>query len=102
VSEYNEIPEDVADIEVTFKDGVTHRVPVTPEQAGRWLKGEEALGMGRGEPTVDRDGRLVEHHGLPEDPDVEPVEPEVLGVLDPKVWEAHDHDADVDAYPDEL
>jgi hypothetical protein len=36
----DEIPEDVAFLEVT-KNGVVHRVPVTPEQARRWMEGEE-------------------------------------------------------------
>jgi hypothetical protein len=55
---------DVAYVELTF-NGVVHWMAVTPEQARRWLKGEEAIGMGRGEPMVDKDGRLIEHHGLP-------------------------------------
>jgi hypothetical protein len=77
--------EHVAFVEFTSKDGVVHRVPVTPEQARRWKEGEEAIGFARGEPMVGEDGRLVEHHGLPEDPDAEEVEPTVLGVpLDPE------------------
>ena len=55
MSEHDEIPEDVAYLEATF-NGVTHRVPVTPEEARRWLKGKGAIGMGRGEPMVDDDG----------------------------------------------
>ncbi len=54
--------------EFTFPDGVVQRVPVTPEQARRWFDGQEALGMGRGEPRVDEDGRLVEHDGIPKNP----------------------------------
>ena len=83
MSEHDEF-EDVRYLEVTVK-GVVHRVPIPPEQARRWLEGEEAIGFGRGEPMVGEDGRLIEHHGWPEDPDAEPVEPEVLGVpLDPE------------------
>jgi hypothetical protein len=57
-------PSDVAYQEFVFK-GVAHRIPVTAERARRWLEGEEATGTGRGEPFVDKDGRLIEHHGLP-------------------------------------
>ena len=79
--------EDVIWVELTF-DGVVHRMSMSPEQARRWLEREEAIGMGRGEPMVEKDGRLVEHHGFDEDPHVEPVEPTVLGwPIDPEDWE---------------
>ena len=55
--------EDVIWVELTF-DGVVHRMSMSPEQARRWLEREEAIGMGRGEPMVEKDGRLVEHHGF--------------------------------------
>lgn len=101
MSEHDEF-KDVAYVEVTL-DGVVHQMPITPEQARRWAEEKEAIGFARGEPFADQDGRLIEHHGLPHDSRIEPVEPEVLGVpVDPQDWEAHDHDADDDAYPDEL
>jgi hypothetical protein len=100
MSEHDEF-EDVRYAEFT-KDGVTHQVPVTPEQARRFIEAEEAIGMGRGEPFVDKDWRLIEHHGWPEDPDAEPVEPEVLGVpLDPEDGEAFDSDEEEDENLDE-
>ena len=63
MSEHDEIPEDVAYVEMTVSDGVVHRVPVTPEQARRWLEGKKpiAYDMNTGEPSVD-DGRLIEEH----------------------------------------
>lgn len=109
----DEIPDDVVYLEVMFKGPghpsdpdeptrVVHRIPVTPEQARRWLEGEEALGMGRGEPFVSEIRELIEHHGLPEDPHAEPVNPEVLGVpLDPEDGEAFDCDEE-DENLDEL
>jgi|Tabmets5t2r1_1033131.scaffolds.fasta_scaffold343640_1 hypothetical protein len=33
--------EDVAHVEVTV-DGVVHRVPITPEQARRWVEGQRS------------------------------------------------------------
>ena len=93
MSEHDEIPEDVDYVEMTFSDGVVHRISVTPEQARRWFDGREAIGHARGEPVVGEDGRLEEHHGLPRDPDAEPVEPEVLGVpIDPEELEALEPD----------
>jgi hypothetical protein len=64
MSEHDEIPEDVAYAEFTFSDGVVHRVPVTPEQARRWLEGKKpiAYDMNTGEPFVDDDDRLIEEH----------------------------------------
>jgi hypothetical protein len=93
MSEHDEIPEDVAYAEFTFK-GVVHRVLVTPEEARRWIEGTKAIGLiRRGEPILDRDERLIEHHGWPEDPHVETVNPVELGVpLDPEDPEAFDHD----------
>jgi hypothetical protein len=80
----------------------THRVLVTPEQARRWIDGQDAIGFGRGEPFVEKDRRLIEHHGWPEDPDAEPVEPEVLGVpLNPTDPEAFDRGDDENPYDDE-
>jgi hypothetical protein len=61
MSESDEVPEEVAYVDVTV-DGVVHRVPVTPEQARRWIEGKEAIGYGAGEPFVDEDGRLIEEH----------------------------------------
>ena len=61
MDEHDEIPEDVAYLEATF-NGVVHRVPVTPEQAPRWIEREEAIGYAIGEPAVDEDGWLVEEH----------------------------------------
>ena len=93
--------EDAAYMELVF-NGVTHRIPVTPEGARDWLEGEEAIGMGRGEPMVDEHGRLIEHHGFPEDPDAESSNPEVLGVpLDPEDLEAYEQVADENPYDDE-
>jgi hypothetical protein len=46
----------------SHKYGVTHCVPISPEEARRWLESKEAIGLGRGEPMVDEDGRLVEDH----------------------------------------
>jgi hypothetical protein len=67
MNEHDEIPEDVVNAEFRFGD-VVHRVPVTPERARRFFEGEEAIGIGRGEPMVDGEGWLIEQHGWPEDP----------------------------------
>ncbi len=66
----HEIPEEVRYVEFTF-DGVVHRIPVTPEQARRWLEGQKAIGydMNTGEPSVDADGRLIEEHRNTMEPD---------------------------------
>jgi hypothetical protein len=45
MSGHDEIPEDVAYAEFTF-NGVVHRVPVTPEQARRWLEGRRPSAWG--------------------------------------------------------
>jgi hypothetical protein len=68
MSKHDEIPDDVAYTEFTFGD-VVHRVPIGPEGARRFLEGEEAIGMGRGEPAVDEDGRLIEEHRNTMEPD---------------------------------
>jgi hypothetical protein len=44
---------------LTF-DGVVHRMAVTPEEARRWLEGEQVLSYMSGEPAVDQRGRLIE------------------------------------------
>ena len=96
----DDVPEDVSYVEFTF-NGVVHRMPITPEHARRWLEDEEALGLGRGKPCVDEHDRLIEHHGLPQDPNAEPVEPVVLGVpIDPEELEALEPD-DENPYDDE-
>jgi len=67
--EHDEVPQDVAYLELSFDGVVVRRVPITPEQARRWLRGERAIGIGGGEPLVDEDGRLIEQHEqLPMDP----------------------------------
>ena len=68
MNEHDEIPEDVAYQEFEF-DGVTHRVPITPEQARHWLEGKEAIGYASGEPFVDDDGRLIEEHANTMEPE---------------------------------
>lgn len=57
-------------------DGVVHRVPMMANQARRWIEGNDAIGVGpRGEPSVGAEGRLIEHHGLTNDPHAERARP---------------------------
>ena len=66
----DEIPNDVRYVEMTFSDGVVHRIPVTPDQARRWVEGKKPIAYDmNGEPSVADDGRLIEEHRNTMDPE---------------------------------